>query len=83
VLGLLITIVGLGLVVGRGMVDYGGVGRGMVYNWGIGWGMDCMVYNRGSMKCMVNNRSSMVDGVTTESCEGNCRTSSHKGDKSN
>ena len=73
-LGLLITIVGLWLVVGRGMVD-GGIGRGMVDYWGIGlgmmnsmvnWGMvnsmvNSMVGNNwGSMNCMMN-RSSMMD----------------------
>jgi hypothetical protein len=87
---LLITIVGLGLVVGRGrgmvgwgMVDYWGVGRGMVNNWSIGRGMDCMVDNRGSMYCVMNSRGSMVDGMATESGEGNTWASSYKGDKSN
>jgi len=96
-LGLLITIVGL--VVGRGR---GMVGRGMVDDWGrgISWGMmdsmvdnrgmvddwgmvDSMVgNNRGSMNCMMN-RGSMMDRVSTESCEWNSWPTSHKGDKSN
>ena len=91
-LGLLITIVGLWLVVGRGMVD-GGIGRGMVDYWGIGlgmmnsmvnWGMvNSMVGNNGSsMNCMMN-RGSMMDRVSTECCEWSSRTASHKGDKSN
>ena len=82
-LGLLITIVGL--VVGRGMVDYWGIGRGMM-NWGMvdDWGMvDSMMGNNwSSMKCMMD-RGSMMDGVSTESCERHSWPASHKGDKSN
>ena len=82
-LGLLITV--LGLVVGRGMVDYWGIGRGMM-NWGMvdDWGMvDSMMGNNwSSMKSMMD-RGSMMDRVSTECCELSCRTASHKGDKSN
>jgi hypothetical protein len=92
-LGLLITIVGL--VVGRGR---GVIGRGMVDYWGIGWSMvnsmvNSMVGNRGmvnsmvgnnwgSMNCMMN-RGSMMDRVSTKCCKWNGRAASHKGDKSN
>ena len=71
-LGLLITIVGL--VVGRGMVDY----------WGVSWRMvNSMVGNNwSSMNCMMN-RGSMMDSVSTECCKLSSRTASHKGDKSN
>ena len=58
-LGLLITIVGLWLVVDRGMVD-GGIGRGMVDYWGIGLGMMNSMVNWGMVNSMVgNNWSSM------------------------
>ena len=95
-LGLLITI--CGLVVGRGMVDWGisggmvnsmvnsMVNRGMVNSMvGNNRGMvDSVVgNNRGSMmKCMMN-RGSMMDTVSTESCKGSGWATSHKGDKSN
>jgi len=95
-LWLLITVVGLVVSRGRGVVGWGmvdnwgrGIGWGMVnssmVNSGVvnNWGMDSMVNNRGSVNCMMNSRGSMVDGVTTESCEGNGWTASHKGDKSN
>jgi len=84
VLRLLITIVGLVVgrsrcMIGRGMMDYWGIGWGMVNNWGM---VDSMVGNNwGSMNCMVN-RGSMMDRVSTECCEWNSWTASHKGDKS-
>jgi len=86
---LLITIVGL--VVGRGwgmvswgMVNNSMVNRGMVNNWCM---MNSMMgnwvgKNRGNNSCMMNSRS-MMDCVTTESCERNSWPTSHKGDKSN
>ena len=71
-LGLLITIVGLVVcwgrgMVGRGMVDYWGIGWGMM-NWGVGWGMvdnwgmvnSMMGKNWSSMNCMMD-RGSMMD----------------------
>ena len=86
-LWVLITIVGLVVGRGRGMVGWGVVNSmvnwGMVNNSMVNRGMDGMVNNRGSMNCMMNSRRSMVNGVTTESCEGNSWSSSHKGDKSN
>ena len=56
-LGLLITIMGLGLVVDRGMVDWG-ISRGMV---------DSMV-NRGMVDSVVN-WGSMMNSMSTKSCE--------------
>ena len=86
-LWLLITVVGLVVGRGRGMVGWGMVNSmvnwGMVNNSMVNRGMDSMVNNRGSVNCMVNSRGSMVDGVTTESCELSSWSSSHKGDKSN
>ena len=57
-LGLLITI--LGLVIGRGMVDYWCIGRGMM-NWGMvdDWGMvDSMMGNTWSSmsRCVTGPR---------------------------
>jgi len=87
VLWVLITVVGLVVGWGRGVVGWGmvddwgrGIGWGMVNNSMVNRGMDGMV-NRG-MDCMVNSRGSMVDGVTTESCKGNGWAASHKRDKS-
>ena len=66
-LRLLITIVGLVVDRGRGMISWGMVDnhRGSVVN------------------CMVNSRGSMMDSMSTKGCEWNCWSSSHKGDKSN
>ena len=71
-LGLLITIMGLVVCWGRGM---------------IGWGMvdsmvDSMVGNWRVVNSMVN-RGSMMDRVSTKCCEWNGWPASHKGDKSN
>ena len=91
-LRLLITIMGLGLVVHRGMVDWG-ISRGMVdsmVNRGMvdsmmSWSMvDSMVCNCwGSMDCMMDSRGCMMNGVSTKGCEWNSRPSSHERDKSN
>jgi len=84
-LGLLITVVGLVVDRGRGMV-----GRcmmdSMVDNWGMvdNWSMvdGMMGNNRGGMYCMVHSRS-MMGNMSTKSCEGNSRATSNKRDKSN
>jgi len=79
-LRLLITIVGL--VVGR---SRGMIGRGMVNSVVGNRGMvNSMVgNNRGSMNSMMDSRSCMMDRVPTKSCERNCGSGCHKGDKSN
>ena len=83
-LGLLITIVGLVVCWGRGMIGRGMVDSmvdPMVGNWGM---VNSMVSNnRGSMNCMMDSRSCVMDGVATKSCERNSGSSSHKWDKSN
>ena len=79
-LGLLITIVGLGLVVDRGMVDWG-ISRGMVHS----------MVNRGMMDSMVNwgmvdsvvNGGSMMNSMSTENCERRSWSTSNERDKSN
>jgi hypothetical protein len=77
-LGLLITIVGLVVCWGRGMIGWGVVDS-MVGNWGM---VDSMVSNWGVVNSMVN-RGSMMDRVSTECCEWSGWPTSHKGDKSN
>jgi len=91
---LLITIVGLVVDRGRGMIGWGMVDcmvNGMVGNWGMvnNWGV--VGNNRGSMNSVVNNRGmdcvvnrgSMMHGMSTESCERNSWATSSKRDKSN
>ena len=70
-LRLLITIVGLGLVIDRGMVDWG-ISRGMVHS----------MVNRGMMDSMVN-WGSMMNSMSTENCERHSWATSNKRDKSN
>ena len=70
-LRLLITIMGLGIVVDRGMVDWG-ISRGMV---------DSMVY-RGMMDSVVN-WGSMMNSMSTESCERHSWATRNKGNKGN
>jgi len=86
---LLITVVGLVVDRGRGMISWGMVNsvvNGMVGNWGMvgnhGSSVNCMVNNWG-VNCMVNSRGSMMDGMSTESCERNSWATSGKRDKSN
>ena len=88
-LRLLITIVGLVIDRSRLMID-----RGMV-NWFINrsvmdWCMmhRCMMHfgmvnnGRSSMNWMMNSRGSMMNSMSTKCCKWNCRSSSHKRDKS-
>ena len=77
-LRLLITIVGLGLVVDRGMVDWG-IGRGMVHSM-VNRGMVDSMVNRGMMDSMVN-WGSMMNSMSTKSCE--LWATSNERDKSN
>ena len=70
-LRLLITIMGLGLVVHRGMVD-----------WGISRGMVDSVVNRGMVDSVVN-WGSMMNSMSTKSCERHSWATRDKGDKGN
>ena len=79
-LGLLITIVGLGLVVDRGMVDWG-IGRGMVHSM-VNRGMVDSMVNRGMMDSMVN-WGSMMNSMSTKNCERHSWATSNERDKSN